>query len=230
VNVPTLVQHARRDRVVHVAHGRYLETAIRGARYLEYDIDDHLWMFSPLWRQIDNDAIEFITGRRPSVPQTTSFGTVLFTDIVDSTRLEAAMGNSDWQELLDRHDRLARTTVDDAGGRVVKYTGDGLLALFADPAAGVRAGLSLTRALGELGLSVRAGLHSGLVELRSDGDVTGIAVNIAARVQATAGPGEVRVSDTIRDLMLGSQYGFEDSGLYELKGLDGRRRLYTVNN
>ena len=228
VSAPTLVLHGRRDRIVHVAHGRFLAATLEGARYVEYDIDDHLWMFSPKWRQIHDDAIEFITGTRPAIPVATTVATVLFTDIVGSTAREAALGNAGWHALLDRHDRLAAAAVNDGGGRLVKQTGDGLLALFADPAAGVRASLTLTQELGEIGLPIRAGLHCGLVELRSDDDVTGIAVNIAARVQATAGPGEVRVSETIRDLMLGSEYHFDDSGLHELKGLEGQRRLYTV--
>jgi class 3 adenylate cyclase len=228
VRAPTLIMHARRDRMVHVTHGRYLETAIRDARYLEYDADDHLWMFSPLWRQMNDDAIEFITGGRPAAPRTTAFATVLFTDIVESTKREAALGNAGWHALLDRHDSVARATLDNAGGRLVKQTGDGLLALFADPAAAVRAGLSLTRELHGIGLQIRAGLHAGLVELRENGDVAGIAVNIAARVQAIARPGEVLVSDTIRDLMLGSEYPFDDRGLHELKGLDNQRRLYAV--
>ena len=228
VRAPTLVMQARRDRIVHVANGRYLGTAIRGARYIEYEIDDHLWMFSPRWRQMLDDGIEFITGARPVAPRTTMFATVLFTDIVDSTQQEAAVGNARWSGLLDGHDRLAATTIDNCGGRVVKYTGDGLLALFPDPAAAVEAGLALTQHLGDIGLAIRAGLHTGLVELRGDGDITGVAVNLAARVQTTARPGEVLVSDTVRDLMLGSNYNFDDRGIHELKGITGQRHLYSV--
>jgi class 3 adenylate cyclase/pimeloyl-ACP methyl ester carboxylesterase len=228
VRAPTLVMHAARDRIVHVAHGRYLGTAIHDARYIEYDMDDHLWMFSPQWRQMLDDGIEFITGARPAAQRTTAFATVLFTDIVESTQQEAALGNARWNTLLDRHDRLAASTIASVGGRVVKQTGDGLLALFPDPAAAVQASLALTQDLGGIGLSIRAGLHSGMVELRSTGDVTGIAVNIAARVQVTAQPGEVLVSDTIRDLMLGSNYQFDDRGVHELKGIDGHRRLFSV--
>jgi class 3 adenylate cyclase/pimeloyl-ACP methyl ester carboxylesterase len=228
VRAPTLVMQARGDRIVHVANGRYLGTAIRGARYLEYEMDDHLWMFSPHWRQMLDDGIEFITGSRPATPRSTIFATVLFTDIVDSTRQEAAVGNERWSGLLDRHDRLAATTIESVGGRVVKNTGDGLLAVFPDPAAAVECGIVLAKCLGDIGLPIRAGLHSGMVEQRGSGDVTGVAVNIAARVQAAAGPGEVLVSDTVRDLMLGSNYEFDEGGMHELKGVPGERRLYMV--
>jgi pimeloyl-ACP methyl ester carboxylesterase len=166
VRAPTLVTHMRHDRIVHVANGRYLHTRIPGARYVEYEGADHLWVFSPQWRQIHDDAIEFITGVRPTARTMTRFATVLFTDIVDSTSQEAALGNSAWLDRLDRHDRIARRTVETAGGTFVKQTGDGLLALFPDPGAAVQAGMALACGLAEIGLPIRCGVHAGIVEVR----------------------------------------------------------------
>ena len=198
------------------------------SRYLEYDEDDHIWLHSPRWRSIHDDAIEFINGVRPAQPITTQFAAVLFTDIVESTSREAAIGNTAWRAVLDRHDRLVRDTVEAAAGRLVKQTGDGCLATFNDPAGAVRAALELTARLSAIDVPVRCGVHAGMVEMRDDGDVTGLAVNIAARVQSAAGRGQVLVSDTIRDLLLGSGADFEEAGDHQLKGLDGTRRLYAV--
>jgi len=228
IDAPTLILHMRRDRIAHVANARYLHSVIPRSRYIEYDGDDHLWMFSPLWRELQDDVIDFITGARPAEPITTQFAIILFSDIVDSTRHEAAVGDAAWSVLLDRHDELARTIVERAAGRLVKQTGDGLLAVFPEPTGAARAARELTTRVAELDLRVRCGLHAGVIELRHN-DVTGIAVNIAARVQSHAGAGQVLASDTFRDLMLGSSTRFDDLGPHELKGLDGNRRLYALH-
>ena len=228
VAAPTLIMHMRRDRVVHVANGRYLHNAIVGSRYLEYDADDHIWMHSPHWRRIHDDAIEFINGVRPAALVTTMFAAVLFTDIVESTSHEAAVGNRAWRAVLDRHDRLVRSIVETAAGTLVKQTGDGCLATFHDPASAVRAAVELTARLADIDVPVRCGLHAGMVEMRDDGDVTGIAVNIASRVQSAADSGQVLVSETIHELLFGSDVIFEDAGDHQLKGLEGTRRLYAV--
>lgn len=228
VRARTLVMHARGDRVVHVANGRFLASTIPGARYLEYPSDDHVWGLSSQWRAVEDSAIEFVTGRRPSAPVNATFATVVFTDLVDSTAREAELGDEAWHEVLDRHDRLGAELVAQRDGRLVKQTGDGLLATFGDPADAVRAALALSRQLEGLGLPIRVGVHTGRVEVRDDGDVSGITVNIAARVQALAAPGEVLVSRTVRDLLLGSSIELEDRGGHRLKGVEGSWQLYCA--
>jgi class 3 adenylate cyclase len=230
VTAPTLVTQARGDRLVHVTTGRYLAGAIARARYIEYDIDEHIWQLGPDWRRIEDDMLEFVIGRRPPPASQSAFATVLFTDIVDSTAREARMGDTSWRRLLDRHDGLALELLTRRrGGRIIKQTGDGLLATFSDPAAAVVGACELVQELAAAGLPIRAGVHAGVIETRDDGDITGITVNIAARVQAEAAPSEVLVSETVRDLLLGTQLRFEDSGERQLKGLDRPRRLYSVH-
>ena len=153
---------------------------------------------------------------------------VLFTDLVDSTKVAARLGDRAWRELLEAHDTASRQVVEHHGGRLVKTTGDGLLATFGDPLAALHAALDLEPALRPLGLTIRAGLHAGQIEERDDGDVTGIAVNIAARVQALAAPGEVLTSQTMHDLLLGTDVAFTDRGTHQLKGVDGTWRLYRA--
>jgi class 3 adenylate cyclase len=228
VRARTLVSHARGDRVVHVANGRYLAATIPGARYIEYDIDDHLHALVPEWRRVLDDGIEFVTGRRPPPAQASVFATVLFTDIVNSTPREANVGDASWRRLLDGHDRLASEVMTRGGGRIVKQTGDGLLVTFTDPAAAVAVGCEFAQRVAADGLPIRAGLHAGMVEVREDGDITGITVNIAARVQSAAAPNEVLASETVRDLLLGTDVAFEDRGEHQLKGLEQPRRVYAV--
>ena len=153
---------------------------------------------------------------------------VLFTDIVDSTARAAGVGDASWRRQLDGHDRLALDLITRRSGRIVKHTGDGLLATFSDPIAAVAASCEFARQSTLHGLPIRAGLHAGVIETRDDGDVSGITVNIAARVQAEARPSEVMVSETVRDLLLGTAIRFQDCGLRELKGLDRPRRLYAA--
>ena len=155
--------------------------------------------------------------------------TVLFTDIVDSTRLATEMGDRRWKEVLDRHDRAAQRLVSRFGGRLVKQTGDGLLAVFETPGEGIQCAQALRQELRTDGIELRAGLHAGEVDLRG-GDVGGIGVHIASRVMATASPGEILVSRTIRDLASGSQISFEDRGAHELKGIGGDWQLYAVTS
>ena len=230
LQTPTLVTQSRGDRVVHVAHGRHLASAIGGASYIEYDNADHLWELAPEWRRMQDDTLEFVTGHRPMSTAETAFAIVVFTDIVDSTAREGELGDRAWRILLERHDRLGHELVIGGGGRVIKHTGDGLLATFTDPAAAVSSVVDLSRQLAAIGLPLRAGLHAGVIEVHDSGDVSGIAVNIAARVQGRAEPGEVLVSETLRDLLLGSSFRFDDRGEQDLKGLDRPRRLYAITN
>jgi class 3 adenylate cyclase len=169
----------------------------------------------------------FLTGaERPAVP-TRVLATVLFTDIVGSTERAAELGDRRWRELLQVHDDLAGRLVDRWGGRLVKTTGDGILATFDGPGRAVGCAVALREELRGLHIEIRAGLHAGEVELR-DGDVGGIAVHIAARVLSAAGPGEVLVSRTVRDLVAGSDTVLEDRGAHRLKGVEGAWQLFAV--
>jgi class 3 adenylate cyclase len=154
--------------------------------------------------------------------------TVLFTDIVDSTARAAEMGDRSWRALLEQHDTYAARAVEHHRGVVVKRTGDGLLATFDGPGRGVRAARAVQEAVRTLGIDVRAGLHTGEVERRAD-DVAGIGVHIGARVSALAGPGEVLVTSTVKDLVIGSELHFADRGLQTLKGVPGDWHLWAAN-
>jgi class 3 adenylate cyclase/pimeloyl-ACP methyl ester carboxylesterase len=229
IKVRTLVMHVRGDEVLNVAMGRLLGDVIPGATYLEIDGADHFGWILPNWRDLDDAVIEFATGTSLNRSTTRKFGTVLFTDIVDSTRQSAAAGDARWRAVLDSHDRVARSLIDQHGGRVVKSTGDGLLALFDVPSAGVSCGTKLCQDLRGIGVDIRAGIHAGEVEVHDDGDISGIAVNLAARVEQQAACGELWASSTMRDLMLGGGASFHERGEHELKGIDGRWRLFAVS-
>jgi pimeloyl-ACP methyl ester carboxylesterase len=227
IQVPTLVIHRTDERVVPVGNGRYMAEHIPGARLLEQPGEDHL----PWLGDADGilDAIEeFVTGSRHHVDEDRILATVLFTDIVDSTRRAAEAGDRRWRELLDAHDEVGMREVERFRGRRVKTTGDGMLALFDGPARGVRCAEAVREALAELGVEIRAGLHVGECELRN-GDVGGLAVHIGARVAGLADPGEILVSRTVRDLVAGSGLSFAERGEHQLRGVPDRWPLYAVN-
>lgn len=226
---PTLVMHVTGDRVLPVAGGRQLAHLIAGAEYVEIDGEDHFQWVMDNWRDVGDRIVAFCTGRTPERTVTRRFSAVLFTDIVDSTRLAAAAGDSAWRELLDRHDTIARRLVDGHGGRVVKSTGDGLLVTFDVPAQAVSCGQELVGRLAAMDLPIRAGVHAGEIELHDDGDISGIAVNLAARVEQAAADGELWASSTVRDMMLGGSGTFDDRGEHQLKGIDGTWRLFAVS-
>jgi class 3 adenylate cyclase len=226
IQVPTLVLHRRGDRHVRVEHGRYLAEHIPEATYRELDGDDHVFFAG------DTDAIvdeieEFLTGVRPAVKTDRVLATVFFTDIVGSSERASELGDENWRTLLDAHDAVVRSQLERFRGREVNTTGDGFVATFDSPARAIRCAVDLVAALRPLGIEIRAGLHTGEVELRGD-DIGGIAVHTAQRVQATARPGEVLVSRTVTDLVAGSGIGFEDRGEHEFKGLPGCWRLFAV--
>ena len=225
VNVPTLVLHAVGDRVCHVENGRFLARTIPGARYVELPGEDHIPLFEP--DRPLAEIREFLTGRREPVVSDRRLATVLFTDLVGSTTLSAELGDRRWRDLLEQHHTVVRRVLERFDGLERDTAGDGFFATFEGPARAIRSARAIVDAVRRLGLDVRAGLHTGEVELLDD-KVAGIAVSIGARVAARAGPGEVLVSGTVRDLVAGSGIAFEDRGVAELKGVPGEWRLFAV--
>jgi class 3 adenylate cyclase/pimeloyl-ACP methyl ester carboxylesterase len=228
VHAPTLVLHRTGDRMVPLSHGRYLADHIEGARMVELEGTDHFWWTEDIDGMVD-ELQEFLTGTRPVIEPDRVLATVLFTDIVDSTRKAAELGDKGWRLLLNEHDASAEQEVARHGGRVVKTTGDGILATFDGPARSVRCAHAIQREVLSLGIEVRAGVHTGEVELRGD-DVAGLGVNIAARIEALAQPGEVLVSRTVKDLVVGSGLEFTDRGEHSLKGVPGSWQVYAAQS
>jgi class 3 adenylate cyclase len=226
ITVPTLVIHRSEDMIVPVKAGRDLAAKIQGARYVELSGEDHLWFHGDA-AAILGEVEEFLTGTRATQIVDRILATVMFTDIVDSTRKAAALGDRRWRDLLGRHDTLMHRELERHRGRAVKTLGDGFLATFDGPARAIRCACSARDALRGLGVEVRAGLHTGECELIGD-DLGGIAVNIGARVGSVAGPGEVLVSRTVTDLVAGSGIEFTDRGVHSLKGVPGEWQLYAV--
>jgi class 3 adenylate cyclase len=224
VHVPTLVLH-RRDEAIPLEFARELAAGIPGARLVELDGVDHLPMVGDI-TSITGEIEEFLTGHRHEPPADRVLATVLFTDIVDSTRRAAELGDRRWRALLEQHDQLTCAEVARFRGRVVKNTGDGFLATFDGPTRAVRCAATLAERMPQLGIDVRSGLHTGECELRGD-DIGGIAVHIGARVAALAGAGEVLVSNTVKDLVNGSGITFRDRGTHALKGLPGEWQLFS---
>jgi class 3 adenylate cyclase len=226
IHVPTLVLHRTAYRFMPIEHGRYLAEHIALARLVELPGSD-----GPLyWEHADQalDAVEqFLTGVTPPMPSTRVLATVLYTDIVDSTGLLERVGDTRWRGLLDVHDDVARNLVRVHGGRLIKTTGDGVLATFDGPGRGIRFATSFREQLQHLALPIRTGVHTGEVEMRGD-DVGGMAVHLAARIMALAGEGEILVSRTVRDLVVGSDLSFEDRGTHHLKGIEGEWQLLAV--
>jgi class 3 adenylate cyclase len=226
VQAPTLLLHRRGYPFLPVEHARYLAEHLPRARLVELPGSE----ISLAWEtpELALDAVEeFLTGvRRLPDPQRV-LATVLFTDIVGSTERAVELGDRRWRELLQVHDELAGRLVKEAGGQLLKSTGDGVLATFDGPGRAIRCAAALREELRGIAVQVRVGLHAGEVELR-DGDVGGIAVHIAARVMAAAGPGEILVSSTVRDLVAGSGVVAADRGSHALKGVDGSWRLFEV--
>ncbi|UPJ76153.1 adenylate/guanylate cyclase domain-containing protein [Bradyrhizobium sp. 187] len=231
VRAPTLVLHRRGDVQVPVEHGRDLAAGIPGARFIEYPGDDHSPYFGFSDREeLLGDIEEFMTGHRDSAPEDIDrvLATVLFTDIVDSTRRAAETGDRVWRKLLDSHDELASLIVEKHRGILIKSTGDGILATFDGPARGVRCALALGAAAKQIGLPIRAGLHTGEIELRGR-DIGGVAVHTASRVMTQSQPDEVLVSRVVTDLVAGAGLTFAGRGSHELKGLPGRWDLFAAS-
>jgi class 3 adenylate cyclase len=230
ITQPTLVIHVKGDRVANIVHGRLLAELIPDAEFVEVSGTDHFSWVQANFRDICDPMIEFVTGRPAEPVAVRRFSTVLFTDIVGSTQRSAAIGDSAWHELLDQHDRLARKIVDQHHGRVVKSTGAGLLVVFDVPSDGVACGSALRDELHSIGIEVRGGLHAGEIEVHDDFDISGIAVNLAARVEQAATDGELWASSTVRDMMLGGSATFVERGRHQLKGIDGDWSLFAIDS
>ena len=227
IRSPTLVMYRSRDRFAGEPFARYLAENIAGARLVELPGSDNLSFAG------DHDAVvgeieEFLTGRRSGPEFERILATVMFTDIVSSTDRVAEVGDKRWRELLDQHDAAAQEEIGRFQGRFVKSTGDGVVATFDGPARGVRCAHAIGRRAAALGLDVRAGLHTGEVEFRSN-DLHGLAVHVAQRVSSLAGAGEVLVSRTVVDLVAGSDLRFESRGEHELKGVPGSWGLFLAS-
>lgn len=226
IQTPTLVLHRRGDRAVNYRAARWLAEQIGDSRYVELAGEDHFpWVG-------DSDAAleaieEFLTGVRPGVAAERVLATVLFTDICESTRRATELGDRRWRDLLEEHQVVVRAQLERFGGREVKTMGDGFLAVFDGPTRAVEAARAIGGELRSLGLEVRAGVHSGEVELIGD-DIGGIAVHVAARVSALAGPGEVLASRTVRDLAVGSGIDFVPHGRHVLKGVPDEWEVFSV--
>jgi len=225
INVPTLVVHAARDQVCHIENARYVARTISGAKYVEIDTDDHVPWFDP--DETIAEIREFLTGTREAATANRMLATVLFTDLVGSTLLAAELGDRRWRDLLEQHHASVRRELGRFDGHEVDTAGDGFFATFDGPARAIRCAQAIVTGVRPLGLEVRAGLHTGEVEL-ADGKVAGIAVNIGARVAAQASAGEVLVSGTVKDLVAGSGLEFDDRGTATLKGVPGEWRLFAV--
>jgi class 3 adenylate cyclase len=226
VRVPTLVVQHADDQFVPPAYGKNVADHVSGAKYVELPGRNVLHYVEP-WRDSFQEIAEFLTGRQADVADDRVLATVLFTDIVDSTRRAAEIGDRDWHALLDAHDAIVRSQLARFRGREVNTSGDGFLAMFDGPQRAIRCAMAIRDAVQALGIEVRAGLHTGECEVRGD-DIGGIGVHIGARVSALAGPNDVLVSSTLRDLVIGSGLEFADRGAHELKGVPGEWRLFAV--
>lgn len=223
IRAPSLVMHSRGNRLVPLAHGTHLARHIPNARFVELDSSDHLYYADEGMDEIQ----EFLVGARPAAVDERVLATVLFTDIVESTSTLARLGDRRWRELLDLHDAMVRRQLARFRGRYVKDTGDGVLATFDGPARAVECAATIRDGAHQLGLEIRAGLHTGEVEPRGD-DIGGMTVHIAARVLALAGPGELLVSRIVSDLVVGSGIEFADRGEHELKGVPRPWQILAV--
>jgi len=230
IHVPTLVVHRTGDPLVFLPFGRYLAENIDGARFVELP---GTWHVSG-WVGRDDDVIDVIAEFLAGTPVATEaevdrvLATVLFSDIVDSTLHAAEMGDRRWRAVLEQHDEITRREVERHRGVLVKRMGDGVLATFDGPGRAVHAALAFEQAVAPLGLQLRVGVHTGEIE-RRDGDVAGIAVHIGARLSALAGPNEVLVSNTVKDLTIGSDLAYADRGFHALKGVPGDWQVWAAS-
>ena len=227
IRVPTLVLHRAGYYAIPEEWSRFVADQIPDARFVSVEGEDGVW-YGEGTDKTASMIEEFVTGAAPRATHDRQLATVLFTDIVGSTEQAATLGDRRWKDLLDVHDRAAKVTIGEASGRLVNTTGDGILATFDVPGRALRCAFELANALAPLDVQIRAGVHTGEVELRGSGDIGGMAVHIGARVMSAAGPSEVLCSRTVKDLVAGSEFQFEDRGLHELKGVPDRWQLFAV--
>ena len=227
IQAPTLIIHVRDCLLPPIEHGRYLAGHIAGATLVELPGADVAVIANG--DAVADEVAEFLTGEPPPVAIERILTTVLFTDIVGSTQRAAVLGDQSWRALLDAHDRVVRDKLRRFRGREINTTGDGFVAAFDGPAQCIRCATAIVEAAGKLGIRLRAGLHTGECEVRGD-DLGGLAVHIAARVGALAAPGEVLVSGTVKDLVVGSGIEFSERGEHQLKGVPGTWKLFAVQS
>jgi pimeloyl-ACP methyl ester carboxylesterase len=233
VSVPTLIMHARDDAAIPFEEGRRLAGLIPGARFIQLDSRNHILCASePAWPRFVNEVYRFLELDREPEPTSQpesrrTLAGILFTDIVASTEVMAQRGDQEWMRLLHEHNALTRRELARFHGQEAETTGDGFLATFENLTVAIQCANSIIRGVRELGLAVRCGLHSGEVEFTEEG-IGGIGVHTAARVVAMAGPDEIWVTSTVRDLVAGSEFQFEDQGLHQLKGIPREWGLYRV--
>jgi pimeloyl-ACP methyl ester carboxylesterase len=226
IQVPTLCIYRVGDTDVDIEEGRWIASQIPNARLVELPGSSHMFWADDA-TQIVDEIEEFVTGHRETARPERVLATVLFTDIVDSTKAAAKLGDREWRRLLERHNAVIRSQLERFRGEERGTAGDGFLATFDGPARAVRAARAISEAVEALGIEVRAGVHTGEVELVGD-DIAGMGVHIGARIAALAGPSEVYVSRTVRDLVVGSQLEFDQVGVHELKGVPGTWEIYQV--
>jgi class 3 adenylate cyclase len=226
ISVPTLIVHRDQARFIPVGHGRYLAEHIAGSHYLEFPGHDSLYWTDDAQPVLD-EIEEFITGVRSGFDAERVLTTIVFTDIVGSTERAAALGDERWHVLLDNHDNVVRHALERFRGREVNTIGDGFVAMFTSPSVALDCADAIVDAVRPLGIEVRVGIHAGEVEVRG-ADIAGMAVHIGARVAALAGPSEVLVSSTVREIVTGSRRRFAERGEYDLKGVPGRWRVHTL--
>jgi class 3 adenylate cyclase len=226
VSAPTLILHREDAIFIPAGHGRFLAEHIAGARYVELPGADSLYWVGDSGPMLD-EIEEFITGVRGGADTERVLTTIVFTDIVGSTERAAVLGDDRWHALLDNHDTVIRHELERFRGREVNTVGDGFVAIFTSPSVALDCADSIVDAVRPLGIEVRVGIHAGEVEVRGD-DIAGMAVHIGARVSALAGPSEVLVSSTVREIVTGSRRKFTDRGDYDLKGVPGRWRVHAL--
>lgn len=227
VTAPTLVTHTVGNRAYHVGHGRAWAEQIPHATFVGIPGDDHIIEFASYWQDVYGRHVAFITNTELNAPILRKYAAVLFTDIVGSTSESLAEGDERWKSKLDSHDRATEVAVSEHGGQVIKSTGDGVLATFGTPSAALEAAIVLRSSLNSFGVRIRAGVHAGEIEVR-DADVSGSVVNLASRTMSAAPAGEIFVTSSVRDQLLGSRFHFVDAGSHELKGFDANRLLFRV--
>ena len=226
VHAPTLIIQRTENPLLHARHGTYLAEHLPEARFMPLPGTDLLYWTGDTRAMLD-EIEEFVTGVRGGSGAERALSSVLFTDIIASTNRAVQLGDQSWRDLLDRHDTTVRALIARFRGQEIKTVGDGFLATFDSPGRAVECALAIREAVNTLGLDIRAGIHTGEIEMRGD-DVAGLAVHIGARVSALAGASEVFVSSTVRDLLVGSRFEFDDRGEHELKGVPGTWRIFAV--